>query len=165
MRGRKPQEIAVRRGGGDALEFSAQPIETSELVKPSDVAAIPVMSETWDAIVGHGYGLEPSDGVFVRQLVSNIVAANQAWAAMTDENGNMRLTVPRGEPDENGNYEDFKPNPYLKIANDATTMALKLADQLGCTRTARSRLGLQQSLSMAASVSIAAQIDKALGAK
>lgn len=165
MRGRKPQANAIRRGGSGqdgALEVTAEPI-TAEIEKPADIAATPALSETWDMVVGHGVGYQGADMPFLVQLVYNVEAANEAWGKCRMPDGSLRLTLPVGEPDECGVYHDYKPNPYIKIANDSTAMAMRLADQLGCTRTARARLGLTQSIAAAAQLSIAQQIDAAIG--
>lgn len=163
MRGRKPQAIAARRGGLDgAIEVSADTVADG-LEKPADIAATPSLSETWDMVVGNGNGYQGADLPFAVQLVYNIEAANQAWAKCRMPDGSLRLTLPVGEMDENGEYHDYKPNPYIKIANDSTNMAMRLADQLGCTMVARARLNLTNSAAAATQLSIAQQIDLALG--
>lgn len=168
MRGRKPQAVAVRRGGSGsdgALEVSAEPLAHTEIEKPADIAAVPALSETWDMVIGHGTNYQGADVPFAVQLVYNVVAANQAWERCMNPDGSLRLTLPIGEPDEDGAYHDYKPNPYIKIANDSTAMAMKLADQLGCTAVARARLNLTNSAAAATQLSIAQQIDLALGGR
>lgn len=176
MKGRKPKNNAVRRGGSGAdgeeiIEVKARTQdELAEagipgIEKPADIAASPSMSYTWDAIVGRGLVFQPCDVPFVSQLVHNVEVANQAWARCTEPDGTMKLVIGKGEPDENGEYTDYKPNPYIKIANDAASLALKLADQMGCTPLARARLGLTEALGTATNISIAKQIDAALGGK
>ena len=58
-----------------------------------------------------------------------------------------------------------RPNPYIKQANDSAAVALKLADQLGCTPLARARLGLTQNMAGAVQLSIAQQIDAAIAGR
>jgi len=63
--------------------------------------------------------------------------------------------------DDEGNL-DIAPNPYSKVMRDTMAEALKLADELGLTRFARTRLGLAQAAGQAITVSIADQIDRAI---
>lgn len=166
MRGRKPKEAAVRRGGAEgAIEARAEVLAPCEVEKPADIAMTPSLSETWDMVVGTGVGYQGADAPFLSQLVYNIEAARQAWARCRMPDGSLRLTIPVGDPDADGACADFKPNPYIKIANDTTNMAIRLAEQLGCTRTARARLGLTQSIAAATTLSIAQQIDAAIAGR
>lgn len=176
MKGRKPKANAARRGGSnsDGAEIIEVKARTKEelaeagipgIEKPADIAASPSMSHTWDAIVGRGLVFQACDAPFVSQLVHNVEVANQAWAKCTEPDGSMKLVIGRGEPDENGEYTDYKPNPYIKIANDAAALALRLADQMGCTPLARARLGLTEALGTATNISIAKQIDAAIGGR
>lgn len=164
MRGRKPKANAIRRGGAlatTATAVTATPVEGIE--KPASIALSPSMSDTWDALVGHGYGYQDSDVPFIAQLVFNVEVANQAWAHCLQDDGSLMLMVPKYNSD--GEQVGEKPNPYVKQANEAASMALKLADQLGCTPLARARIGLTNAVAGVATLSIAQQIDAAIGGR
>lgn len=165
MKGRKPKANAVRRGGAlattAATAVTATPVDGIE--KPASVALSQSMSATWDALVGHGYGYQESDIPFITQLVFNVEVANQAWAHCLQDDGSLTLMVPKLNSD--GEQVGEKPNPYVKQANEAASMALKLADQLGCTPLARARIGLTNAVAGVATLSIAQQIDAAIGGR
>ena len=163
MRGRKPQAVAVRRGGADGVVIQADASTVDGITKPGSIAAVPSMSRTWDAIVGHGFGYRESDVPFIAQLVFNVEVANQAFEKCLGEDGTLKLMVPKYNRD--GDICGERPNPYIKQANDSAAVALKLADQLGCTPLARARLGLTQNMSGAVQLSIAQQIDAAIAGR
>ena len=129
MRGRKPQAVAVRRGGADGVVIQADATTVDGITKPGSIAAVPSMSRTWDAIVGHGFGYRESDVPFIAQLVFNVEVANQAFEKCLGEDGTLKLMVPKYNRD--GDICGERPNPYIKQANDSAAVALKLADQLG----------------------------------
>ena len=163
MRGRKPQAVAVRRGGADGVVIQADATTADGITKPGIIAAVPSMSRTWDAIVGHGFGYSESDVPFIAQLVFNVEVANQAFEKCLCEDGSLKLMVPKYNRD--GDICGERPNPYIKQANDSAAVALKLADQLGCTPLARARLGLTQNMTGAVQLSIAQQIDAAIAGR
>ena len=159
MRGRKPVANAIRRGGGAQI---IQPADAEVVDKPISVMAVPNMSAMWDMFVGSGLSYKPEDAPFLEQLVFNLELARQCRDKCIDERGNIMVMVGCGEPDENGNYLESKPNPYLKQMREAMAEAMKLSDQLGCTPLARARLGLTQAAGKAVTLSIADQIDSAI---
>lgn len=163
MRGRKPQAIAVRRGGAEGVVIEADASAVDGITKPANISSVPSMSRTWDAIVGHGYGYRECDVPFIAQLVFNVEVANQAFEKCMGEDGSLKLMVPKYNRD--GEVCGERPNPYIKQANDSAAQALKLADQLGCTPLARARLGLTQNMAGAVQLSIAQQIDAAIAGR
>lgn len=161
-RGRKPDALAIRRGGTTA---SIIPDNSSPqtLEKPPEVAMSPGMSELWDTFVGTGLTYQAQDGPALRNLVFTLELVRQLQSELIDENGNIRAMVGVGEPDpDTGEYLDMVENPRLKTMWAAQDRALKLADSLGIGPLARARLGLTQAAGAAATLSIAEQIDAAI---
>lgn len=167
-RGRKPDAHAQRRKKDKAeitpLEMRAEIIEDDAegLPMPPAVAESPYMSEMWRSVVGRGLVYEERDVPLIEQMVFDLETARQARQMCTAPDGRVLMMIGVGEPDENGVYLDSKPNPYLKVMREATTEALKIADQLGCTPLARARLGLTQAAGKAVTLSIAEAIDRAM---
>lgn len=163
MRGRKPDALAVRRGGTTAdVIANVQVVEDSALVKPERVAIDPYMSEAWDTMVGTGAAFEPCDSPMLEQLIFQIRIVEDCRAHLFDAEGNVR-TVVKEETDMGDIL--IKVNPYLKIMNDAERSVMKLSQELGLTRFARARLGLTQAMGQAAQLSIAEQIDRAISGR
>lgn len=163
MRGRKPDALAVRRGGTTAdIVANAQVVDESALVKPERVAIDPYMNEMWDTMVGTGVAFESCDSPMLEQLIFQIRVVEDCRVHLFDPEGNMRTVVK--EETELGDTL-IKVNPYLKIMNDAEKSVMKLAQELGLTRFARARLGLTQAMGQAAQLSIAEQIDRAISGR
>lgn len=163
MRGRKPDALAVRRGGTTAdIIANAQVVEESALVKPERVAIDPYMDEMWDTMIGTGAAFEPCDSPMLEQLIFQIRIVEDCRAHLFDAEGNVR-TVVKEETDMGDIL--IKVNPYLKIMNDAEKSVMKLSQELGLTRFARARLGLTQAMGQAAQLSIAEQIDRAISGR
>lgn len=163
MRGRKPDALAVRRGGttADVVQVDAVPVDSS-LVKPDRIASDIYMSELWDSMVGTGAAFEECDSPMLEQLVFQIKIIEDCRAHIYDAEGNMRTVVK--EETEFGDVL-VKVNPYIKVMNDAEKSVMKLSQELGLTRFARARLGLTQAMGKAAQLSIAEQIDRAISGR
>lgn len=127
--------------------------------KPLSVTSNPTLSNMWDTAVGTGAAFEPQDVPFLEQFVFDMCIVEECRAHMLDEDGRP-LPIIKGE-DDFGNTV-FTPNPYQKPMADAMKEAMKLAEELGLTRFARTRLGLAQAAGKAVTLSIAEQIDKAI---
>ena len=131
--------------------------------KPESVALVPNLSALWDVFAGSGIAYRPEDAPLIEQLVFDLELAGQCREQCIGPNGEMRVMVPKGERDpDTGRYLDFAPNPYIKQMREATSEALKIADQLGCTPLARARLGLTQAAGKAVTLSVAEMIDSAI---
>ncbi|WP_307739798.1 P27 family phage terminase small subunit [uncultured Parolsenella sp.] len=166
-RGRKPDALAVRRGGSTADAAVAEPVgavvaaPADGVAKPPSVSASGSMSALWDQLVGTGRAFKPQDAPYLEQLVFDLETVRQCRDNLLDADGNVRVLVGRGEPLEDGTYLDYRESPYLAVMDKAASRAMKLADALGLTPLARARLGLTQA-SAVATVSIADQIFAAM---
>lgn len=156
MRGRKPDATAIRRGD-DALMRAS--VIDGGVVKPETVSSNAALSEMWDCCIGTGLAFEPQDAPLLEQFVFDMVQVAECRRHMFDEDGNPR-PVSIAE-DELGNIA-VRANPYQKPMHEFMREALKLSDELGLSRFARTRLGLAQAAGKAVTLSIAEQIDKAI---
>lgn len=166
MRGRKPDATAVRRGESAAMLIPQNNATTTvaDTVghgadKPAHIAANEQLSEMWDVCVGSGAAYEPQDVPTIAQYVTYMVLADECRRHLFKPDGTPMPMIE--EEDEYGNII-ARPNPYMKQMTEATNMALKLADELGLTRFARTRLGLAQATGQAITLSIAEQIDRTI---
>lgn len=163
-RGRKPDAKAIRRMKDKAEIVPATVVDSvGTIQKPLSVESVPGLSELWDTFVGTGIAYKPEDAPMLEQLVFDLELARQCRAKCVDENGNIISMVGKGEPLEDGTFLDMEPNPYIKQMREAMAEAMKIADQMGCTPLARARLGLTQAAGAAVTISIADQIDVAIG--
>ena len=166
MRGRKPDATAVRRGEKAAMlvpvgQSKAEIIDAG-CKKPASVLANERMSDMWDMCVGTGAAFEFQDVPFITQFVTDMVLIEECQRHMFKEDGTPQPMIT--EVDEMGNV-CVTPNPYGKVMRDTMSEAMKLADELGLTRFARTRLGLAQAAGQAVTLTIAEQIDRALARK
>lgn len=160
MRGRKPDALAVRRNKStaDLATSTATVMDGGALVEPADIANDQHMHDIWVSTVGSGAAFDACDSPVVQQLVFNIAILEDCRAHIYSADGTMQTMIEI--EDELGTVT--RPNPYIKIMQDAEKSVLKLSQELGISRFARARLGLTQAMSTAAQVSIAEQIDKAI---
>ena len=166
MRGRKPDATAVRRGEKAAMlvpvgQSKAEIIDAG-CQKPASVLANERMSDMWDMCVGTGAAFESQDVPFITQFVTDMVLIEECQRHMFKEDGTPQPMIT--EVDGVGNV-CVTPNPYGKVMRDTMSEAMKLADELGLTRFARTRLGLAQAAGQAVTLTIAEQIDRALARK
>lgn len=163
MRGRKPAATAVRRGKDAAMLAPVVNAEAttldSALPMPTSIAGNPRLSEMWQMTVGSGASFEPQDVPFLAQFVTDMVLVEECRRHMFKADGTPQPMLT--SIDEEGNVA-ITQNPYAKPMRDTMAEALKLADELGLTRFARTRLGLAQAAGQAITVSIAEQIDRAI---
>lgn len=161
MRGRTPNALAVRRGAStaDISTSTAEVVERGALVKPESVAVNPYMSDLWDSMVGSGTTFEAADSPMLQSLVFNIAIVEDCRKHIYSEDGTMNVL--KTDEDEYGNAIT-RPNPYIKVMNDAEKLVMKMSQELGLTRFARARLGLTQAVGQAAQISVAEQIDRAI---
>lgn len=161
MRGRKPDALAVRRGGSTADISTPSPslVEQGALVKPESVAIDPYQNEIWDSLVGTGAAFEQADSPMLQSLVFNIAIVEDCRRHIYGDDGEMQVLT--RDEDEYGNVV-VRPNPYVKVMQDSEKLVMKMSQELGLTRFARARLGLTQTVNQAAQVSLAEQIDRAI---
>ena len=166
MRGRKPDATAVRRGDKAAMLVpvgqSKAGIIDSGCQKPTNILTNQRLSDMWDMCVGTGAAFESQDVPFITQFVTDMVLIEECQRHMFKADGTPQPMIT--EVDEMGNV-CVTPNPYGKVMRDTMSEALKLADELGLTRFARTRLGLAQAAGQAVTLTIAEQIDRALARK
>lgn len=166
MRGRKPDATAVRRGDKAAMLVpvgqSKVGIIDSGCQKPANILTNQRLSDMWDMCVGTGAAFESQDVPFITQFVTDMVLIEECQRHMFKADGTPQPMIT--EVDEMGNV-CVTPNPYGKVMRDTMSEALKLADELGLTRFARTRLGLAQAAGQAVTLTIAEQIDRALARK
>ena len=166
MRGRKPDATAVRRGDKAAMLVpvgqSKAGIIDSGCQKPANILTNQRLSDMWDMCVGTGAAFESQDVPFITQFVTDMVLIEECQRHMFKADGTPQPMIT--EVDEMGNV-CVTPNPYGKVMRDTMSEALKLADELGLTRFARTRLGLAQAAGQVVTLTIAEQIDRALARK
>lgn len=166
MRGRKPDATAVRRGDKAAMLVPVGQqkvgIIDSGCQKPPNILTNQRLSDMWDMCVGTGAAFESQDVPFITQFVTDMVLIEECQRHMFKADGTPQPMIT--EVDEMGNV-CVTPNPYGKVMRDTMSEALKLADELGLTRFARTRLGLAQAAGQAVTLTIAEQIDRALARK
>ncbi len=130
--------------------------------KPADVLANTRLSDMWDMCIGSGAAFEPQDVPFISQFVADMVLIEECRSHMFKADGTPQPMI--AEVDEEGDVR-ISPNPYAKVMRETMAEALKLADELGLTRFARTRLGLAQATGRALTLTIAEQIDRAIAKK
>ena len=151
-RGRKPKPNAQRRGGAQPVPVEvltadkAEIIPSSHVEKPASVAAHPVQSECWDALVGNAPSLEPCDVPLLEAYCYWYAVLRQATANTITDDG--RVVTLYGKEGEDGTIDptSLKANPDIKNAEKATNMLRQLGDALNLTPTARNRAGLVQAM-------------------
>jgi hypothetical protein len=162
VRGRKPNPNAIRRRDATMTPVDLAPAaDPGALKKPQSVCEHAGMSSLWDTVVGTGKMFRSEDGPFIEQLVFLLETARQCRMNCLDDNGNALPVVGKGEPREDGTYLSYAENPWMKSLRDTEAQALKLAETLGLTPMARTRLGLSAATGKAM-LSIADQIDAAM---
>ena len=145
MRGRKPQDGAIRRKLSDAYGL-AEPEERAGVEMPADIAANPVQSEIWALLAPPVNSFTEQDVPILRQLVYWHAVAQQARQAMQSESGMIRILEPVGyTPFKTKDGRDvplMRRNPALQVMKEASAEIRALSDMLGLSPLARSRIGL-----------------------
>lgn len=124
MKGRKPQDGAVRRGLRDSYGL-AKTDEKVGLIMPADIAQDPVQSEFWAMLVPPVNRFTTEDEPILRRLVYWHAVAAQAEKEMACGDG-----------------IDIADKESLRALKVASTEIRALSDMLGVSPLARSRIGL-----------------------
>lgn len=136
MRGRKPKEGAVSRGGIiPTRQVDAQIVEHDPPVMPARVAGNPEMAQLWDEHLSWQGHLRAED--------APMMEAWCFWAVVSDQ-------CARDLDDD--------PSPELiRKAEKASTMLMRLGDQLHLTPTARQRAGLISAMTRSTQADVVAK--------
>lgn len=140
MRGRKPKENAIRRGGAGALSVEATPV--TAIVKPPHVAANPTMSACWDTLIDGAVGLRESDTPLLESYCYWYAVLRQATSQTITPDGKVITMVGTRNADGHPDPSSVRMNPDIRTAEKATQMLQRLGDALNATPTARMRAGL-----------------------
>lgn len=133
MKGRKPDQSAIRRGFSDSYG-RAELVETAGLAMPLDIMEDPMQSQIWNWICPPANTFTEQDLPLLRELCFWHVVYTEAQAEMSNEDGSVTLFVGAGDK--------IKEHPALKILKHATSEIRALSDLLGLSPLARSRIGL-----------------------
>lgn len=169
MRGRKPQDGAIRRGVSDSYAL-VEPGEIRGVAMPPDISADPVQSEIWAWIAPPVNNFTEQDLPNLRLLVYWHAVAAQAQQALSSEEGAIRIfdkigVKPFKTPDGR-EVPLVRKNPALQIMKEASAEIRALSDMLGLSPLARSRIGLMNATTVKTAADTAAMfktIDAAYG--
>lgn len=169
MRGRKPQDGAIRRGARDSYAL-AKPEEVRGVPMPADIEADPVQSEIWAWIAPPVNNFAEQDMPNLRLLVYWHAVAAQAQQALHSEDGTVRIFDKIGvKPFKTADGRDVplvRKNPALQIMKEASAEIRALSDMLGLSPLARSRIGLMDAATVKTAADTASMfrtIDAAYG--
>lgn len=148
MKGRKPKPDAQRRGGAKPAPVAAVAdlgeaavIELEHVRKPAHVAANPLQSECWDALVGISANFEECDVPLLESYCYWYSVLRAAEAGTIGQDGKVRTIA--HTVDEDGNPTGIAgPNPDIRTAERATNMLRHLGDVLRINPSARDRAKL-----------------------
>lgn len=159
MRGRKPQDGAIRRGARDSYAL-AKPDEARGVTMPDDIRADPVQSEIWAWIAPPVNGFAEQDMPNLRLLVYWHAVAAQAQQALHSEDGTIRIfdkigIKPFRAPDGR-EIPLVRKNPALQVMKEASAEIRALSDMLGLSPLARSRIGLMDAATVKTAADTAA---------
>lgn len=146
MKGRKPQQGAVRRGLRDASALQAAPPADVGVAMPADIAADPVQSEIWAWIAPPSNCFSEQDLPTLRLLCHWHAVAAQAQEAMRAEDGGVdifdRIGTKPFAASDGRELPLVRKNPALTVLKEASSEIRALSDMLGLSPLARSRIGL-----------------------
>lgn len=147
MKGRKPDQNAVRRGLADSYaEMAAQPEGVHGLSMPDDIAADPVRSEIWSWICPPVNSFAPQDIPLLRRLVFVHAALAQCEQSMTAGDGTVgifdKIGVKPFRTEDGREIPLVRENPAIGSWKKMDAEARALSDMLGLSPLARSRIGL-----------------------
>ena len=169
MKGRKPQDGAIRRGVRDFYGLS-KPEEIRGVPMPSDIAEDPVQSEIWAWIAPPVNNFTEQDMPNLRLLCYWHAVAAQAQQALHSEDGSVRIFDKIGvKPFLTADGREIplvRKNPALQILKEASAEIRALSDMLGLSPLARSRIGLMDATTVKTAADTAAMfrtIDAAYG--
>lgn len=159
MKGRKPDQNAVRRGLSDSYAMQ-KPEERRGVLMPEDIAQDPVQSEIWAWIAPPVNGFAEQDVPNLRLLCYWHAVAAQAQQAMHSEDGSVRIFDKIGvKPFKTQDGREIplvRKNPALQIMKEASGEIRALSDMLGLSPLARSRIGLMNATTVKTAADTAA---------
>lgn len=162
MKGRKPQDGAIRRGLTDSMNKQATASQSIGVQIPPDIEADPVQREIWGWVVPEVNHFTDQDLPQLRELVFWHAVFEQARAAIMSPNGDGKIAIfdKIGEKpfsDANGKRVGlYKKHPALSVMKEASAEIRALSDHLGLSPLARSRLGLMQATTVKTAAETAA---------
>lgn len=144
VRGRKPKEMAQRRGG--MMPAAAEIIERPALVKPPHIIANPLMSDMWDALVAGSRNFMQEDVPLLDAYCFWYSVYQQAMNQTITPDGRVRTIYGMRDTDGKLDVSSVRANPDIQTAKKATEMMMRLAAVLQMTPEARGRAGLVSAL-------------------
>ena len=168
MKGRKPDQNAIRRGlKSNALAAHDEPLGVE---MPPDIAADPVQAEIWAWIAPPVNNFTEQDIPNLRLLCFWHATAAQAQQAMHSVDGKVNIFDKIGvKPFKTPDGKEIplvRKNPALTILKEASSEIRALSDMLGLSPLARSRIGLMNATTVKTAADTAAMfaaIDEAYG--
>ncbi len=159
MKGRKPQQGALRRGLSDAYGAVAES-GASGVAMPPDIAADPVQSQIWAWIAPPANQFSEQDVPTLRLLTYWHAVAAQAEQAVHSEDGRINIfdkigVKPYRTPDGK-EVPLVRKNPALAVLKEASAEIRALSDMLGLSPLARSRIGLMDAATVKTAADTAA---------
>ncbi len=159
MKGRKPQQGAVRRGMVDSYAL-AKPEEIRGVAMPPDIMADPVQSEIWAWVAPPVNNFAEQDIPNLRLLVYWHAVAAQAQQALHSEDGTVRIFDKIGvkpfKTEDGRSIPLVRKNPALQVMKEASAEIRALSDMLGLSPLARSRIGLMDAATVKTAADTAA---------
>lgn len=145
MRGRKPDQNAIRRGVSDSYGL-VKPEERQGVQMPEDIARDPVQSEIWAWIAPPVNNFTEQDMPNLRLLCYWHAVAAQAEEAIHSEDGRIaifdKIGVKPFKTSDGREVPLMRKSPALVILKEASGEIRALSDMLGLSPLARSRIGL-----------------------
>lgn len=159
MKGRKPQQGAIRRGVSDSYAL-AKSEEIRGVTMPPDIMADPVQSEIWAWVAPPVNNFTDQDLPNLRLLVYWHAVAAQARQALHSEDGTVRIFDKIGvkpfKTEDGRSIPLVRKNPALQIMKEASAEIRALSDMLGLSPLARSRIGLMDAATVKTAADTAA---------
>lgn len=143
MKGRKPDQNAIRRGQSDSYG-KTELVEAVGLAMPVDIAADPMKSQIWNWICPPTNSFTEQDLPLLRELCYWHVVFTRAQESMIGEDGSIEVLVDMGTIQHSDGTIGKKlvEHEALKIIKHASGEIRALSDLLGLSPLARSRIGL-----------------------
>ena len=157
MKGRKPDQNAVRRGVNPGIVKAEEGVG---ITMPPDIAADPLQSEIWSWIAPPVNNFTEQDVPNVRLLCFWHATARQAQQAIHTEDGKMdifdKIGVKPFKTQDGKEIPLVRKNPALTILKEASAEIRALSDMLGLSPLARSRIGLMDATTVKTAADTAA---------
>lgn len=168
MKGRKPDQKAIRRGLRDSYDIASG--DAVGVKMPLDIAQDPVQSEIWAWIAPPVNSFTEQDMPTLRLLCYWHAVAAQAQAAMHSFDGKIgifdKIGVKPFLAEDGREVPLVRKNPALQVLKEASSEIRALSDMLGLSPLARSRIGLINATTVKTAADTAAMfatIDDAYG--